>query len=189
LRSQKELRNIRFIIDSRNTGAGGRNAEAIREKPIITGPAGEESKKLSTILGSLVTDFISAMDEDFNSAGAIGVLFDAIKTVNTIIQDPSFAPGSLLIEDLAAFYGKITKIYAIFGIDLEKEIAAGPMEAQDEAGAGAMSAAEIGKLVSERNDARKNRDFAKSDEIRDRLLKSGIILDDRKEGTIWRYQK
>ena len=174
------IRNIRFIIESKNKKVIKKDLNAIRKSDT-------ESEKLNKILDFLIPDFISMMDEDFNSAGAIGILFDAIKTVNTIIQVSGFLPDEELIADLASFYGKIVELYLIFGIDLEKEISSSLTDTH-EASAN-LNTDEIEKLVNQRNDARKNRDFKKSDEIRDTLLKAGIILDDRKEGTIWRFLK
>ena len=78
-------------------------------------------------------------------------------------------------------------MYGIFGIDLEKEAAAGAADSKMQEGG--LTAPEIEKLIDERNEARKNKDFKKSDEIRNTLLAAKIILDDRKEGTIWRFQK
>ncbi|MHB1376530.1 MAG: cysteine--tRNA ligase [Candidatus Humimicrobiaceae bacterium] len=189
------IRNIRFIIDSKNKKIRGKDREFINSlrsdsisKTCEDFSASENNReKLKKFLNSLVPDFISIMDEDFNSAGAIGILFDAIKTVNTIIQDSGFVPDEKLIDDLASFYKKIVELYAIFGIDLEKELSSGLTDTQ--AASGNLNADEIEKLVNERDEARKNRDFKKSDEIRDTLLEAGIILDDRKEGTIWRFQK
>jgi len=190
------IRNIRFIIDSKNKKIRGNNREFTNSvsSDSISGTdedfnstSENNREKLKKFLNSLAHDFISIMDEDFNSAGAIGVLFDAIKTINTIIQDSGFAPDEKLIDDLASFYKKIVELYAIFGIDLEKELSSSLKDTQ--AASGSLSADEIEKLVNERDAARKNKDFNRSDEIRNTLLKAGIILDDRKEGTIWRFQK
>ena len=92
-----------------------------------------------------------------------------------------------LIDYLASFYKKIIDLYNIFGIDLEKE--AGSTITDNKREAGDLTAQEIEKLLNERNEARKNKDFKRSDEIRNTLLAAKIILDDRKEGTIWRFQK
>jgi cysteinyl-tRNA synthetase len=174
------IRNIRFIIDSK--------IEKKKQEANEASPKTEAAReKLKNFLNLLVPDFISIMDEDFNSAGAIGILFDAIKTVNTIIQDSGFLPDGELIDDLASFYKKIVELYAIFGIDLDKEISNGLTDTQT--ATANLAADEIEKLLDERNEARKNKNFKKSDEIRDTLLAAGIILDDRKEGTIWRFQK
>lgn len=174
------IRNIRFIID-----------EGIKkishEAPKVNKKAETDKEKLKNFLDLLVPDFTSVMDEDFNSAGAIGILFDAIKTVNGIIQDSNFVSDTGLTDYLASFYKKIVDLYNIFGIDLEKEADSTTADIKSETGD--LTAKEIEKLVNERNEARKNKDFKKSDEIRDALIAAKVILDDRKEGTIWRFQK
>jgi len=174
------IRNIRFIID-------GRTEKISQKQPQINQKQEADKEKLKNFLNLLVTDFTSMMDEDFNSAGAIGILFDAIKTVNGIIQDSNFVSDAELIDYLASFYKKIIDLYNIFGIDLEKE--AGSTITDNKREAGDLTAQEIEKLLNERNEARKNKDFKRSDEIRNTLLAAKIILDDRKEGTIWRFQK
>jgi cysteinyl-tRNA synthetase len=174
------IRNIRFITE-------GKDEDINQEAPELSSKPEIDREKLKNLLDMLVPEFNSMMDEDFNSAGAIGILFDAIKTVNVIIQDSNFVSDMELIGYLGSFYKKIVDLYGIFGIDLEKEAGSTIMDTKGEAGN--LSTLEIEKLINERNDARKNKDFKRSDEIRNTLLASGIILDDRKEGTIWRFQK
>jgi cysteinyl-tRNA synthetase len=190
------IRNIRFIIDSKNKKIREKDKEfinSLRSDSIsrmgedFNSASENNREKLKKFLNSLVPDFTSMMDEDFNSAGAIGVLFDAIKTVNGIIQDSNFVSDAELIDYLASFYKKIVDLYNIFGIDLEKE--AGSTITDNKREAGDLTAQEIEKLINERNEARKNKDFKRSDEIRNTLFAAKIILDDRKEGTIWRFQK
>jgi len=190
------IRNIRFIIDSKNKSIREKDKEfinSLRSDSIsrmgedFNSASENNREKLKKFLNSLVPDFISIMDEDFNSAGAIGVLFDAIKTVNGIIQDSNFVSDAELTDYLASFYKKIVDLYNIFGIDLEKE--AGSTITDNKREAGDLTAQEIEKLINERNETRKNKDFKRSDEIRNTLFAAKIILDDRKEGTIWRFQK
>ncbi|MHB1346123.1 MAG: DALR domain-containing protein, partial [Candidatus Humimicrobiaceae bacterium] len=164
-----------------------KNKNNIQKDPFASQKSEDGRKKFKKILDSLIPDFTAIMDEDFNSAGAIGILFEAIKTVNTIIQDSGFTADKEFIDELVDFYKKINELYSIFGIDLEKETDIVSSDSRDISAD--ICAEEIEKLVNERDEARKSKDFKRSDEIRDNLLKLGIILDDRKEGTIWRYQK
>ncbi|MCE5328734.1 cysteine--tRNA ligase, partial [bacterium] len=174
------IRNLLFIIN---------NKEAEKQQGKL-----DQSQKLSadkevikSFLRSIKIDFIEAMDDDFNSAGAIGILFESIKAVNGIIQAADFSPDKELIDDLHVFYNEITGLYEIFGIDLLSEAKADMADLKTETDTA--DADEIEKLIQERNEARKNKDFKRSDEIRERFLSAGIILEDRKEGTIWRIQK
>jgi cysteinyl-tRNA synthetase len=132
-------------------------------------------------------DFISAMNDDFNSAGAIGILFEAIKNINGIIQSSDFVSNDEIISDFKSFYGEITDLYNIFGINLNKELKDDLLVLQTQNMS--LDVEKIENLIKERNEARKNKDFKKSDEIRNKLLNEGIILEDRKEGTIWKVQK
>ena len=144
-------------------------------------------EKVSEIRLSMVTGFKSQMDDDFNSAGAIGVLFDSVRRVNSIIQSPDFLFDKELLNYLEAFYNDFLNLYHVLGINLEKELnkrQAGFDKAKPE-----LSSAEIEALVSLRDEARKAKDFKKADEIRNKLLKAGIVLEDRKEGTFWKIQK
>jgi cysteinyl-tRNA synthetase len=174
------IRNIQFIID------GGPEKANQKELQINNKP-GANKEGIHNLLGSIMLDFTSVMDEDFNSAGAIGVIFDAIKTVNVIIQDSNFIADMEIIDYLDTFYKRIIELYNIFGIDLEKEISRGFADIKAETGS--LTPEDIEKMVKERDEARKNKDFKKSDDIRNTLLAAKIILDDRKEGTIWKFQK
>lgn len=107
--------------------------------------------------------FIAAMDDDLNTADGISAVFELIKEVNTIVKDGAssqFAQSALdLLQELTAVLGLLQ--------DKEKE------ETADD---------EILQLVEERQAARKAKDFARSDEIRDLLKQKGITLEDTPQG-------
>lgn len=118
-----------------------------------------------TFLDSIVTlkgKFEAAMDDDFNTADAIAAIFEMVKAANTNLSADS---AKQLLDDTKKY---IVELTAVLGVDVDvKE------ELLD---------AEIESLIQDRQDARKNRDFAKADEIRDLLLEKGIILEDTREG-------
>ncbi len=114
--------------------------------------------------------FITAMDDDFNTAAALGVLFEAVKTVNTYLKETQTLEESFL-ELAAEFFRKIDSVLGVLGLD---------------AAAGEEDAAEIEALIAERNAARKNKDFKRSDAIRDDLAARGILLEDTPDGTKWK---
>ncbi|MCL6087969.1 MAG: cysteine--tRNA ligase [Actinobacteria bacterium] len=174
------VRNIQFIINKKD-------AEERESRINNNLKSAEDKRKLKYLLKSIKADFISVMDDDFNSAGAIGILFEAIKTVNGIIQAADFIYDKEFIHDLNNFYNEITGLYKIFGIDPAGAVKKDLIEHAAETGS--IEASQIDKLIQERNEARSIKDFKKSDEIRSRLLKAGIILEDRKDGTIWKIQK
>ena len=113
-----------------------------------------------------VNAFEAAMDDDFNTADAIAAIFDLVKFANTT----STAESSK--EYLKKLFDLIVKLGDVLGLILDKE-----EELLD---------ADIEKLIQERQDARKAKDFARADAIRDELLAKGIILKDTREGVQWK---
>ncbi len=113
------------------------------------------------------TLFEEAMNDDFNTANAVSVLFELARLANVYLQEANTSE-----EVLRAFLNTMDAIGEVLGIKLAKEV-----ELLDE---------EIEALLAERVEARKNRDFARSDEIRDHLLSLNIILEDTRQGTRWK---
>lgn len=120
-----------------------------------TGPANDAQV---TALATFETRFLAAMDDDFNTAEAIGVLFDLNKFINT-----EKTGKEMLI-----------KLCEILGIVFSRETFGDNSES-----------ARVESLIEERNVARKNKNFKRSDEIRNQLLAEGIILEDTAAGTRW----
>lgn len=112
--------------------------------------------------------FIKEMDDDFNAANGITVVYELAKWLNLASEDPE-TDLALLTAGLAKFSEWLT----IFGIYFVSE------ELLDE---------EIEQLINERIAARKAKDFARSDQIRDDLKEQGIILEDTLQGTRWRRE-
>lgn len=118
------------------------------------------------ILAEFEQRFVQEMDDDFNAANGITVVYELAKWLNTYSES-----ASIDIELLTAAVKKFKEWLAIFGIYFVGE------ELLDE---------EIEQLIEERIQARQARDFARSDEIRDVLKEKGIILEDTAQGTRWR---
>ena len=116
--------------------------------------------------------FVAAMDEDFNTPEALAVLFDLARELNAAARsDP--ARARMLAAELKGFG-------AIFGI-LQED----PMTFR-RGGSDGDDAAEIDALVAARTEAKRARDFARADAIRQQLLDRGVVLEDTREGTLWR---
>ncbi|WP_301359248.1 cysteine--tRNA ligase [Enterococcus spodopteracolus] len=130
--------------------------------------AQSEDESLVSELEQLETRFIKEMDDDFNAANGITVVYELAKWVNTYLEQPTVSK-TILSKSEALF----TQWLSIFGILFTTA------EMLDE---------EIEQLIEERTQARKNRDFARSDEIRDQLKEKGILLDDTPQGTRWRRE-
>ena len=110
--------------------------------------------------------FELAMDDDFNTANAISVLFELARLANVYLQEDNTSK-----EVLEKFLAVLEKLSDVLGLVLVEETLL------DE---------EVEQLIQERIDARKNKDFVRSDEIRDLLQAKGIILEDTRQGTRWK---
>jgi cysteinyl-tRNA synthetase len=122
------------------------------------------------------TDFLAAMDDDFNSSAAIAVLFDLSREVNQLLNSGENLNGSSLREclDLFAELGK-----SILGLDL--------LESRMSKGSNSNLDGEfMDLLIALRQDVRAQKLWQLSDKIRDGLAKLGIALEDKKEGTSWK---
>lgn len=118
------------------------------------------------LIGRFLSDFQQAMDDDLNTAGALGALFTFIRDANTAID-----AGRISAGDAAGIRAAMMKIDPVLDIFPDRE------QSID---------AEIESLIAARNAARKARNFAESDRIRDLLLARGILLEDTPGGTRWR---
>ena len=110
--------------------------------------------------------FDAAMDDDFNTADAISVIFELVKFINIQASEKS---SKNFLETLKK---EILLLCDICGLVVEKE--------QE------ILTKEIEALIKERQEARKAKNFARADEIRDMLLNQGIILEDTREGVKWK---
>lgn len=135
-------------------------------KSAIEGSMTEEEKKLAEEAGNFVTQFDEAMEDDFNTADAVTAVFELVKFINT----NSSAHNTK--EYLQKLFDELVMLTEILGIFADKK-----EEALDE---------EIEALIAERQAARKEKNFKRSDEIRDTLLSQGIVLEDTREGVKWK---
>ena len=115
-------------------------------------------------------EFKAQLDDDFNTAGALGSVFEVIRIANTYLKE-SASLDRRVISAITNFFDMTEDI---FGIVRDRD-AAQPNE-------------EIERLILQRNEARAAKDYAKSDSIRKSLLEKGIILEDSPEGTKWKRQ-
>lgn len=110
--------------------------------------------------------FETAMEDDFNTADAVSAVFELVKYVNTKTD------GSSSKELLKKLYERMEMLCDVLGIILERKAE--------------MLEEEIEQLIADRQAARKEKNFARADEIRDILLEKGIILEDTREGVKWK---
>ena len=126
----------------------------------------EEENKLFTQTDAFVADFERAMEDDFNTADAIAAVFDLVKFANSNTDSENSA------EYLGKLFDLLVKLTDVLGLLVDKK-----EDILDE---------DIEKLIEERQAARKAKDFARADAIRDELLEKGIVLKDTREGVQWK---
>ena len=120
-----------------------------------------------TEISGVQEQFVTAMDDDFNASNGITALFDLVKSLNRYLD------LELVSQAVLSLYNKVLHdLLAVFGLDLEDK-----SNSIDQ---------EIEALIEERRQARANKDFARSDAIRDQLKEQGILLDDTPQGTVWK---
>ncbi len=132
------------------------------------------------IIGQHKNRFLESMDNDFNTPQALATLFDFNKVVNTLLnsgQPISTETMKAIDETYRTLAGDILGL-----IPNENSLALG----QDKTTSGHLEDELMRILIDLRVAARKNKDYATSDAIRDRLAKLGVTLEDRPEGTVWR---
>jgi cysteinyl-tRNA synthetase len=167
--SRERLENARKAFE-RLTNAC-RSIDELRsrlgEGPSVTTPAG---KQLKDAAEAARTHFLASMDDDFNSAAALGYLFELIKTYNVLLDEngPAVASSREGLEAVWAALSEFDRILGLFRDGLPRSSEEIP--------------AEILAAVEERVNAKKNKDFRKADEIRDHLLAAGYLIEDTPAG-------
>ena len=126
----------------------------------------DADKEFAAQIEGFKANFDAAMEDDFNTADAISSVFEIVRLANSYLSsDKPFA----LINDVKQ---SVVSLCDVLGIICEEE---------EE-----LPSEEIEKLIEERNEARKARNFARADEIRDLLANEGIVLEDTREGVRWK---
>ncbi len=133
----------------------------------------DENLMIKTISDDFIKKFIEHVDDDLNISKGIGDFFEYMHTVNSLIDE-----GRVFKSDAERLLGVLRRIDSVFGFIFFPGMAGGDVDV-----------ARIEKLIQERLDARKSRNFKRADEIRDSLLGEGIVLEDTKEGTRWKKRK
>ncbi|MCS7109393.1 MAG: cysteine--tRNA ligase [Candidatus Micrarchaeota archaeon] len=125
---------------------------------------------IKQIIDDVKHRFDMALENDFNTPQAIAVLFEFIKEINILIMEGAIGKDNAREIKMAMYY--FDEVLGILDYMKKKEPP--------------ISKEEIERLIADRNEARKRKDFAKADEIRNMLKEKGIILEDTKDGTIWK---
>ena len=129
---------------------------------------GEQERKLRDALRDARGRFTGAMDDDFNTADGLGVLFDLARSCNIYLKEAHPYKAKLL-EEVTGFYREVNEVLEI--LDLS---------------APGMLDAEISAMIEQRDEARAAKNWAEADRIRDELTARGITLEDTPHGTRWK---
>ena len=133
---------------------------------------GKDNPELDTILEKMNRNFIESVDNDLNISGGLGVFFEFVHLINTLISEEKISG-----EDAAKIIKAIENIDQVFGFIFMEE----PSSNVDEE--------RINSLIEERLNAKKEKNFQRADEIRLMLENKGIILEDTKDGTRWKEKR
>jgi cysteinyl-tRNA synthetase len=154
--AERGLDRLRSVLKPAPAGAPGAPAETLAQLDKQTETAQQ--------------DFVTAMDDDFNSAGGLAALFELVRGINTA-RDAGASDAQLVPARKT-----LTGLTGVLGLRLEKKKASG-------GGADKF----ISLLVELRSEMRKQKNWAMSDLIRDRLKELGVAIEDSKDGTAWRW--
>jgi len=131
-------------------------------------PAGSAAE-LITQAESTKQSFTNAMDDDFNTPLALAALHELVKAINTARDN------SATDDQLAPAQETLRGLTSVLGLQLKEKQGSSDAEAQ------------VNALIAERNEARKQKQWALSDQIRDQLKEMGVAIEDSKDGTTWRW--
>ncbi len=131
-------------------------------------PAGD-SEPIAARTAEAVKTFREAMDDDLNTAEALAAVFEYIRDTNTAMDAGEFHAGN--VEAASGLLKLFDSVFEVLDVTRSAD---------------ALSDEQVEALIAERRQARKNRDFKRSDAIRDELTTKGIILEDTKDGIRWK---
>jgi len=146
------------------------------------GASENSENKLKQRLDEIKRAFNSAMDDDFNTALAVSVWFDMTREVNSCLREGTYSRADL--ERSVDLFHSFNSVLGIF-----KEDADGKLQLDRSSKGDGLSESLMELMLEIRQDARKNKDFATADKIRDSLNKMGIIIEDTPQGSRWKIQE
>ena len=134
---------------------------------IVTQP--DTAAELAAQAEAIRQSFTNAMDDDFNSPLALAALHELVKAINTArdngATDAQLEPAQKTLRELTG----------VLGLQLKEKTGSSENESK------------VVALIAERAEARKQKQWARSDELRDQLKGMGVSIEDSKDGTTWRW--
>ncbi len=141
----------------------------VEGSPSSSGLSAGAAAELAAQAEATKQSFIDAMDDDFNSPLALAALYELVKAINTArdndANDSQLEPAQNMLRELTG----------VFGLQLKEKTGSSEDEAT------------VAALIAERTEARKQKQWARSDELRDQLKAMGMTIEDSKDGTTWRW--
>lgn len=131
-------------------------------------PAGSAAE-LTSQAEATQQSFTDAMDDDFTTPNALAAIYELVKAINTARDEGATD------EQLKPAQATLRELTSVLGLRLAEKKGSSEVEAQ------------VNALIAERNEARKQKQWALSDQIRDKLKALGVTIEDSKEGTSWRW--
>ena len=162
--SEENLKQAATILDRFKNTLTNINYRIADDTPTKT------SEDLVKAINETEEKFVAAMDDDFNVQNALTSIYDLLPVVNANANSDNVDKDALKL-----FEEKLAAWLLVFGVDIKK-LCAQTTGSNDE---------EIEELVSKRDEARNNKDWATSDQIRDQLKEMGITIQDTPQGTRW----
>jgi cysteinyl-tRNA synthetase len=163
-----------LIFNDETQDAAEKNIERLKTalrpaSPSANGLSAEAASAIASQADSAKESFVNAMDDDFNTPLALAALYELVKAINTArdndANDEQLKPAQSMLRELTG----------VLGLRLVEKQGSSEQDAQVEA------------LIAERNEARTQKQWARSDELRDQLKEMGVTIEDSKDGTTWRW--
>jgi len=154
--------------------AAEKNVERLKSalrpaSPSAKGLPADAASALAAQADSTKQSFIDAMDDDFNTPLAIAALHELVKAINTARDNGATD------TQLETAQNTLRGLTGVLGLQLKEKQGSSEVEAQ------------VNALIAERNEARKQKQWALSDQLRDKLKELGVTIEDSKDGTKWRW--
>jgi len=144
-----------------------------------------EDQPTDLIHAPFIEQFAGAMDEDLNTAGAVGLMFERVREMNKLLDGCEGSVDESTRRQLADDRRHLFLVARVLGL-LEQDPTQFFEELPHPSEVESIDPAEIERMIEQRAEARGEKDWAKADEIRDRLKEMCVILEDGSQGTTWR---
>lgn len=162
-------KQLNFTFDGLRAAAAAIERLRNFERRLGTVEAGADSGSASDTWSRARSEFREALDDDLNTAGALGAVFEYVRIAHSAIDAGDFGPGNAVeARELLKLFDSLFDV-----LQVPEAVRVTPEE--------------IAALIEERSAARKAREYARADRIREDLAKRGVVLRDSPAGTEWNY--